>query len=129
MFLPCKASQCWHEAVRNAFMLGLPSYHPFLSSFVKYRDPYFLPSCFRVPLSSNDDDDDDDKEKTPRDNGVTSRLSPDAASSVSVRQSVPAQCNVDLVLLKESNWSMCGPDDTERISSRVSVPPKGERLF
>ncbi|XP_013000700.1 shugoshin 2 isoform X1 [Cavia porcellus] len=112
-----------------------------MSSLSEFHQSSFLPSTSkkkrpsrqcelvrlpfaRVPLSSNDDDDDDDKEKTPRDNGVTSRLSPDAASSVSVRQSVPAQCNVDLVLLKESNWSMCGPDDTERISSRVSVPPK-----
>ncbi|KAM6174711.1 shugoshin 2 [Erethizon dorsatum] len=77
----------------------------------------------RVPLPSNDDDD-DDKEKTPRENSVASRLSPDTLSSVSIRQSAPTQCNVDTLFLKENNQSMYGPDDAEHISSSVSVPPK-----
>ncbi|XP_012923557.2 shugoshin 2 [Heterocephalus glaber] len=77
----------------------------------------------RVPLPSNDDEE-VDKEKTPWDSSVTSRVSPDAPSSVSESQSAPTQCNVDTLFLKENNWNMCGLDDSEHISSSVDVPPK-----
>ncbi|XP_005373305.1 PREDICTED: shugoshin-like 2 isoform X2 [Chinchilla lanigera] len=78
----------------------------------------------RVPLPSNDDDDDDDKEKTPRDSSVAPRVSPDAPSSGSVRQSAPTQRTVDTLFLKENSWNMQGPEDAEHVSSSVTVPSK-----
>uniref|UniRef100_A0A2K6GCK8 Shugoshin 2 n=1 Tax=Propithecus coquereli TaxID=379532 RepID=A0A2K6GCK8_PROCO len=82
----------------------------------------------RVPLTSNDDDDDDDddKEKAQCDNNIKSKTSPDIPSSVSTRQPLSTQCNLEVSFLKENNQNVCGLDDSEHISSVVDVLPKGE---
>ncbi|XP_008067992.1 shugoshin 2 [Carlito syrichta] len=80
----------------------------------------------RVPLTSNDDDDDDDKEKekTQCDNNIKSKTSPDIPASVSTRQRLSTQSDLELLLLKENNQNVYGLDDSERISSNVDVLPK-----
>ncbi|XP_045415780.1 shugoshin 2 isoform X1 [Lemur catta] len=80
----------------------------------------------RVPLTSNDDDDDDDddKEKVQCDNNIKSKTSPDIPSSVSTRQPLSTQCNLEVSFLKENNQNVCGLDDSEHISSIVDVLPK-----
>ncbi|XP_037379695.1 shugoshin 2 [Talpa occidentalis] len=78
----------------------------------------------RVPLTSNDDDD-DDKEKMLCDNNAVSKTSPDIPSSVSTRQSLSTQNNLELLFLKENNQNVCGLDDSEHISSSiVDIFPK-----
>ncbi|XP_016077406.1 PREDICTED: shugoshin-like 2 [Miniopterus natalensis] len=78
----------------------------------------------RVPLTSNDDDDDEDKEKIQCDNNIISMTSPDVPSSVSTRQSLSTQYNLELLCLKENNQNVCGLDDSEPISSIVDLLPK-----
>ncbi|XP_012594527.2 shugoshin 2 isoform X1 [Microcebus murinus] len=79
----------------------------------------------RVPLTSNDDDDDDDddddKEKLQCDNNIKSKTSPNIPSSVSTRQPLSTQCNLEVSFLKENNQNVCGLDDSEHISSVVDV--------
>ncbi|KAF6116116.1 shugoshin 2 [Phyllostomus discolor] len=81
----------------------------------------------RVPLTSNDDDDDDDdedKEKMQCDNNIISNVSSDVPSSVSTRQSLSTQYNLELLCLTENNQNVCGLDDSEHISSIVDILPK-----
>uniref|UniRef100_A0A8C4PTS3 Shugoshin 2 n=1 Tax=Equus asinus asinus TaxID=83772 RepID=A0A8C4PTS3_EQUAS len=79
----------------------------------------------RVPLTSNDDDDDDDdgKEKMQCDDNIKSKMSPDIPSSVSTRQPLSTQCNLELLFLKENNQNVCGLSDSEHISS-IDILPK-----
>ncbi|XP_019491137.1 PREDICTED: shugoshin 2 [Hipposideros armiger] len=111
-----------------------------LSEF--HQSPFLLPSekkrvskqCksmhlpfARVPLTSNDDDDDDDddaKDEMQRDNSITSKTVFDVPSSVSTRQPLSTQCNLESLYLKENNQNMCGLDDSEYISSTVDILPK-----
>ncbi|XP_055967862.1 shugoshin 2 [Sorex fumeus] len=81
----------------------------------------------RVPLTSNDDDDDDDndndiKKKMQHDINVISKTSSDTSSSVSTRQILPTQHNLELSFLKENN--MDGLGDSEHISSVIDRLPK-----
>nr|XP_008506230.1 PREDICTED: shugoshin-like 2 isoform X1 [Equus przewalskii]XP_008506231.1 PREDICTED: shugoshin-like 2 isoform X2 [Equus przewalskii] len=79
----------------------------------------------RVPLTSNDDDDDDDddgKEKMQCDDNIKSKMSPDIPSSVSTRQPLSTQCNLELLFLKENNQNVCGLSDSEHISSIDILP-------
>uniref|UniRef100_A0A671G6V1 Shugoshin 2 n=1 Tax=Rhinolophus ferrumequinum TaxID=59479 RepID=A0A671G6V1_RHIFE len=76
----------------------------------------------RVPLTSNDDDD-DDKEKMQCDDNIASKTSLDVPSSVSTRQPLSTQCNLESFCLKENNQNVCGLDDSEHISS-VDILPK-----
>lgn len=55
--------------------------------------------------------------------------SPDVPSSVSTRQSLSTQCNLELLCLKENNQNVCGLDDSEPISSIVDLLPKGEMFL
>ncbi|XP_074195870.1 shugoshin 2 isoform X2 [Rhinolophus sinicus] len=80
----------------------------------------------RVPLTSNDDDDDDDdedgKEKMQCDDNIASKTSLDVPSSVSTRQPLSTQCNLESFYLKENNQNVCGLDDSEHISSLDILP-------
>ncbi|KAM7105382.1 shugoshin 2 isoform 1-T3 [Molossus nigricans] len=80
----------------------------------------------RVPLTSNDDDDDEeeDKVKMQCDNIIISKTSLDVPSSVSTRQSLSTQYNLELSCLKENNQNVCSLDDSEHISSIVDILPK-----
>uniref|UniRef100_A0A8C9K0N2 Shugoshin 2 n=1 Tax=Panthera tigris altaica TaxID=74533 RepID=A0A8C9K0N2_PANTA len=99
-----------------------------LSEF--HQSPFLLPSSkkkrtskqyklmrlpfARVPLTSNDDDDDDDdKEKIQYDDNIIAKTSPDIPFSVSTRQSLSSQYNLELLFLKENNHHMCGLDDSD----------------
>ncbi|XP_045054452.2 shugoshin 2 isoform X2 [Desmodus rotundus] len=79
-----------------------------------------------VPLTSNDDDDDDDedKEKMQCDNNIISNTSSDVPSSVSTRQSLSTQYDLELLCLTENNQNVCGLDDSEHISSIIDILPK-----
>ncbi|XP_045431379.1 shugoshin 2 isoform X2 [Pipistrellus kuhlii] len=76
----------------------------------------------RVPLTSNDDDDDEDKEKTQCDNDFISKTSSDVPTSVSTRQSLSVQYNLELCL--KENQNVCGLDDSEQISPIIDMLPK-----
>lgn len=76
----------------------------------------------RVPITSNDDDDDEDREKIQCENNFISKTSSDVPTSVSTRQSLSAQYNLEL-RLKENNQNVCGLHDSEQISS-ISILPK-----
>ncbi|XP_037023480.2 shugoshin 2 isoform X2 [Artibeus jamaicensis] len=83
----------------------------------------------RVPLTSNDDDDDDDdeeedKEKMQCDNNIISSMSSDVPSSVSTRQSLSTQYNLELLCPTENNQNVCDLDNSEHISSIVDILPK-----
>ncbi|XP_036899561.1 shugoshin 2 isoform X1 [Sturnira hondurensis] len=84
----------------------------------------------RVPLTSNDDDDDDDddddedKQKMQCDNNIITNMSSDVPSSVSTRQSLSTQYNLELLCLTENNQNLCDLDDSEHISSIVDILPK-----
>ncbi|XP_025768275.1 shugoshin 2 [Puma concolor] len=98
-----------------------------LSEF--HQSPFLLPSSkkkrtskqyklmrlpfARVPLTSNDDDDDDDKDKIQYDDNIIAKTSPDIPFSVSTRQSLSSQYNLELLFLKENNHHMCGLDDSD----------------
>ncbi|XP_058405519.1 shugoshin 2 isoform X1 [Diceros bicornis minor] len=75
----------------------------------------------RVPLTSNDDDD-DDKEKMQRDDNIMSKTSPDSPSSVSTRQPLSTQCNLELLFLKENKQNVCSLGYSEHISSTDRLP-------
>uniref|UniRef100_A0A8I3WXQ7 Shugoshin 2 n=1 Tax=Callithrix jacchus TaxID=9483 RepID=A0A8I3WXQ7_CALJA len=78
----------------------------------------------RVPLTSNDDED-DDKEKMQCDNNIKSKTLPDTSSRSTI-QPLSTPDNLEVLFLKENNQNVCGSDDSERISSIVDAPPKGE---
>ncbi|XP_012580479.1 PREDICTED: shugoshin-like 2 [Condylura cristata] len=78
----------------------------------------------RVPLTS-DDDDEDDKEKMLCDNNTKSKTSPAIPPSLSTRQSLSTQDNLELLFLKENNQNEFGLDDSEHIPcSIVDIFPK-----
>lgn len=57
---------------------------------------------------------------------IISNVSSDAPSSVSTRQSLSTQYNLELLCLTQNNQNMCGLNDSEHISSIVDILPKGE---
>lgn len=59
------------------------------------------------------------------DDNIASKTSLDVPSSVSTRQPLSTQCNLESFCLKENNQNVCGLDDSEHISS-VDILPKGE---
>ena len=60
------------------------------------------------------------------DNNIISNTSSDVPSSVSTRQSLSTQYDLELLCLTENNQNVCGLDDSEHISSIVDILPKGE---
>lgn len=78
----------------------------------------------RVPLTSNDDDDGDDKEKMQSNKSVISKTPPDIPSSVSTRQSLSIQYNLEELLQKENNQNVYDLDDPRHFSSIVDILPK-----
>uniref|UniRef100_A0A452RGL6 Shugoshin 2 n=1 Tax=Ursus americanus TaxID=9643 RepID=A0A452RGL6_URSAM len=53
------------------------------------------------------------KEKMQYDDNVISKISPDSPSSVSTRQPLSSQYNLELLFLKENNHDMCGLHDSD----------------
>lgn len=47
------------------------------------------------------------------DDNVISKISPDSPSSVSTRQPLSSQYNLELLFLKENNHDMCGLHDSD----------------
>ncbi|KAL6032882.1 hypothetical protein STEG23_035617 [Scotinomys teguina] len=87
--------------------------------------PVRLPFA-RVPLTSEnedeDDDEDDDKRKTKCNNRITSKTSPDITSSVSRKSVSLQQCNLEVLLPKEDNQSMCASGYSEHTNSADVLP-------